>query len=202
MTFLLAPMPTTDVRPPKRDEPAEVRIVAWEMLPGSAFSLDSLVGTNDSFALPSAGTVVVSDWATSGVASAEPREWSSLAALISDIRDMTQFTMSQLSALLGVERRSLYFWLQGKSASSEHRHQLQELWQTTQRLAGGRTQSQLREALRGTWIAPAPVPAASASVPDRSSRGVSLPKRLPLLSPAVLLMREEDGVSEPVEEVE
>jgi predicted transcriptional regulator len=48
-------------------------------------------------------------------------------SLVSELRVRTGLSYGQLAALIGVERRTLYFWLEGRSISPDNRSRLESL---------------------------------------------------------------------------
>ena len=137
MTLLLPPSPPVDVTLAWPPADAIVHRVDPALLPDGRLDLDLIIGTNATLA-PSRRTT---GWVIPGAAttdgSSDARLEDSPSSWLIDLKKRTGLPYSELAKLVGVERRSLYFWLEGRAISPENRARLADVVAIARRLDRG-----------------------------------------------------------------
>ena len=143
---MIFPFPTT-ISATNTDVPQLIRKAEELISPASVIGLSTLVGTNDRLYLRGdAGRVfVVGDWTNAG-ASPGSVLGPSPAQAVQDLRRLTQLPLATIAGMLGVERRSLYFWLEGRPIAPDNQTKLEDLRSLAFRLNTG-TPSETSELL-------------------------------------------------------
>lgn len=68
------------------------------------------------------------------------------AEMLDEAKDLSGLTWDQLARIMGVSRRSLHFWINGRALSAEHEERLHRITQIVEMLAG-RSQLEVRSRL-------------------------------------------------------
>jgi hypothetical protein len=128
MTFFSPPLalpPPTDVRHPRQHIASSASSGA---LSGVLIDLDLLIGTNSALA-PSAAAIafVPSDSATHAGRELRNASGTYQARLVGEIRARTELSYLEIAAMLGVERRTIYFWLDGRPISDANLQRLESV---------------------------------------------------------------------------
>jgi hypothetical protein len=177
------------------DIPALVKKADELLSPASLIDLSVLVGTNGQLSLKSDQMVLViaNDWTNSGPSIQRQLPRFDASAAIEELRRLTSLPLTTLASLLGVERRSVYFWIEGRPISTDNQTRLETLQSLARRLDRGEP-SQTAEAVLAACQAPETSPA----VPDKLSglRAVEGQPgaRLPQFSVAALIQRGDDSL--------
>lgn len=165
----------------ERAAPEPTHVPAW------ALTLDFVDRTNGSWAAKdSASGVHVGELLTNDgtfwPASAAPDD---PALWLSELRQRTDLSYAEVARLIGVERRTLYFWLEGRAISDENRGRLAALVADARRLEArdAATTGALLRAALPTVEAP---PRADRLAGHRLREG-DPSARLPALHPAILM---------------
>ena len=168
-------------------ERAVVRIVETNLLPNWRVAIDLIVGTNASVATrPEAAAYLVAENLTTDGSSLFPSSTTAgPPAWLTAIHEKSGLSYTEIARLIGVERRSVYFWLEGRSITAEHRDHISEMHGLVQRVDTG-SPTRVADALSAAY--PAVDPAAK---PDRLGtariREGDPRARLPLFGVAALL---------------
>jgi hypothetical protein len=123
MTFFTPPAVPVDTAPRKYAQtPLDAAIYATGRV-----DLDHLVGTN-SIVAPSRGQVIYVLPESSTVDGSSFTDVRiDQRVLVGELRARTGLSYGRLARLLGVERRSLYFWIEGRAISSDNLDRLTEV---------------------------------------------------------------------------
>ena len=186
-------LPMVAVTNTANDIPALVRKSDELLSPASVIDLSVLVGTNGQMTLKSDQMVLVitNSWTNSGPSIQRQLPRFDASAAIEELRKLTSLPLTTLAALLGVERRSVYFWIEGRPISQDNQSRLETLQALARRLDRGEP-SQTADAVLTAWQLPEKSPTA----PDKLSglRAVEGQPgaRLPQFSVASLIQRSDD----------
>jgi hypothetical protein len=175
------------------DIPALVKKADELLSPASLINLSVLVGTNGQLILRNDQMVLVvaEGWTNSGPSFQRPPSRFAASAAIEELRRLTNLPLTTLASLLGVERRSVYFWIEGRPISSDNQTRLETLQSLSRRLDRGEP-SETAEAV----LAACQVPETPSALPDKSSGLRAIEgqpgARLPQFSVAALIQRGDD----------
>lgn len=193
MIFPAPPVSTSDL--PNHRPPA---LVENFVVPSAVIDLSLLVGTNDRVAVKAGRWIVLNSASTDAGNSlgaySRRRLWA--AEAVREIRSRTQLPMTKLATLLGVERRSLYLWMDGKPLAQHHEAKLEELIGLVTRLDRGdpsQTAADVVAASSPSSREPVSVDRLSAYRSDPRSR-VARGRSLPV---GTLLQRGDDTLQDP-----
>jgi len=195
MTFFWPNLQWIDTTQLRDERSREVRVVQQEIvLPLSAsIRIPFLIGTNDSTTGRDDVIVVPGTSTTDSVSRIpNPETTREAARLLSVVRDRTGLPWATVGRMLGVDRRTLYFWLEGRPISPENRRTLSSLASHVARLDRG-SQSETRDVVLDTWAAPEATPAEDRLAELRVSESDAA-AFMPRLSVATLLMRGDDAL--------
>jgi hypothetical protein len=194
VTLFWPPALHVDVTSDRRERVQEVRTTEGTLIAfGAAVDIPLLIGTNDSMAVHD-GIVVVPHASTTDFASRVPNNVTvpDAARLLGAIRMSTGLPWTTVARMLGVDRRTLYFWLEGRRISIENRRQLDALAAHVARLDRG-SPSVTAAAVLDSW------PSVHTPVEVDRLAGLRVTEadpaaRLPRLSVATLLTRGDDAL--------
>jgi hypothetical protein len=175
------------------DNPPQLVRKAEELLsPASLIRLSTLVGTNDSMSVRGDSTrvLMLGDWTNAGPSSVDAAG-PMAAAAVQDLRRRTNLPLATLARMLGVERRSVYFWIEGRPIAPENQARLDDLRSLAVRLDQGNPADTAKLLLASADL--------SRDVPARTDRLAGLRategepgSRLPAYGVATLLERGDD----------
>lgn len=186
MTFFSPPLPLPLPYDARAADQRVVRNVDSAMLPYGRMEFDLVIGTNAILA-PSKARI-----AYLGVqnATADGSVYLDMAdrhhgAAVAELRSRTGMSYAELARYVGVERRSLYFWLEGRPISSENSERLARLLDLVRRVDVGNP-SDTSKAL-AVLSAPSPEAPVSDRYADYRVQEGDAAARLPYFDVATLI---------------
>ena len=195
--MMFFPVTATTPTTADNDIPKVVRRADELLSPASLIKLSTLVGTNGQLSLKNDRMVFVlpGDWTNSGQSASAVSDRSNAAAAIEELRGITNLPLTTLANLLGVERRSVYFWIEGRPISTDNQTRLEALRSLARRLDRGEP-SRTAEALVAACKAPdAPAVGTDRLAGYRAVEGQA-GAQIPQLSVAALLQKGDDRLVE------
>lgn len=189
---MIFPFPTILSTTAVDNIPQLVRKAEELISPASVISLSLLVGTNDSLSVRSDATrvLVLGDWTNAGPSSASA-DGPMAATAVQELRRLTNLPLTTLARMLGVERRSLYFWMEGRPIAPDNQARLDDLRSMAVRLDQGNPAETAKLLLASADF--------SRHVPERRDRLAGLRAtegepgtRMPTFGVATLLERGDD----------
>jgi hypothetical protein len=175
------------------DIPALVKKADELLSPYGLVNQKDLVGTNVRLTPGNVLLTIADNWTNSGSSFRRQPSRFAASAAIEELRKLTDLPLTTIAGMLGVERRSVYFWIEGRPISPDNQTRLEALQSMARRFDQGEPSQ-----TAGVLLAAYQAPEASPVTPDRLAGLRAIEgrpgARLPQFPVAALIQRGPDSL--------